>query len=232
MRVVALCETVAHAARLWRRIEPLPGIELSLLVANNSGQRRARFYGARTAELVLRPRAALRMARHIHLTACRLDDPAVGAWLDARQADVGLHGSSLIYRAPLIARFRLGILNAHIGLLPKYRGRAVMEWSLLNGDPTGITTFFVDEGIDTGPRVVLREEVSVARCGSAGEAKAYLFSLDAEMFARALEMMRDGADGVLGTQPAEGTRWYVMSELFTSVVDELLAQASERPATQ
>ena len=62
----------------------------------------------------------------------------------------------------------------------------VMEWSLLNADPTGITPFFVDEGIDTGPQVVDRRAVSVSGRGNVSDAKAYLFSLDTEVFGAAL----------------------------------------------
>src|SRR5436305_11718144 len=97
---------------------------------------------------------------------------------------------SVIYRRPAIEAFRLGILNAHIGLLPRYRGRSVMEWSLLNGDPTGVTTFFVDEGIDTGARIVLRQHVDVYDCPEVDDAKRYLFSLDGAMYAEALRRLR------------------------------------------
>ena len=63
--------------------------------------------------------------------------------------DVGLHKAGVIYRDATINAFRFGILNHHIGLLPAYRGRSVLEWSILQGDPVGITVFFIDTGIDT-----------------------------------------------------------------------------------
>ena len=90
-----------------------------------------------------------------------LDDPDSIAQLKAMKLDVGLHNSAVIYRDPTISAFRLGILNSHIGLLPKYRGRCVMEWSLLQGDPTSISVFFTDSGLDTGSRIAFSDEVAV-----------------------------------------------------------------------
>jgi folate-dependent phosphoribosylglycinamide formyltransferase PurN len=46
---------------------------------------------------------------------------------------------------------RLGVLNAHLGLLPEIRGMSSPEWSLLNDIPVGVAIHKIDEGIDTGP---------------------------------------------------------------------------------
>ena len=51
---------------------------------------------------------------------------------------------------------RLGTLNAHMGLLPMYRGMNVAEWAALNGEPVGCTVHFIDPGIDTGAIVAVR----------------------------------------------------------------------------
>jgi methionyl-tRNA formyltransferase len=64
-----------------------------------------------------------------------------------------------------------------------------MEWALLNCDATGITTFFVDEGIDTGPVIVIRREIDVSAHRDVATATRYLFSLDGEMFAQALRLL-------------------------------------------
>lgn len=56
---------------------------------------------------------------------------------------------------------KLGCINVHGSLLPKYRGAAPMQWSIINGDEkTGITTMFMDEGMDTGD-MLLKEEVKI-----------------------------------------------------------------------
>ena len=62
-----------------------------------------------------------------------------------------------IFRAPLIASSPLGILNCHAGQLPWYRGRNVLNWVLINDEPSfGVTVHDVDEGIDTGDIILQR----------------------------------------------------------------------------
>jgi methionyl-tRNA formyltransferase len=74
------------------------------------------------------------------------------AWLRGEQADVALvvaYGRILpkdVLDAP-----RLGCVNVHASLLPKYRGAAPITWAVVNGEPeTGITLMQMDEGMDTG----------------------------------------------------------------------------------
>ncbi len=56
---------------------------------------------------------------------------------------------------------RLGCLNVHFSLLPRYRGAAPVQWSLVNGEKeTGVTVFWLDEGMDTGP-VQSRRSVAI-----------------------------------------------------------------------
>jgi len=62
-----------------------------------------------------------------------------------------------------------GTFNLHASLLPQYRGAAPINWAIINGETeTGITTFFIDEKIDTG-RIILREKVELGKFETAGE---------------------------------------------------------------
>lgn len=99
-----------------------------------------------------------------------------------------------------------------------------MEWSLLKGHPAGITTFFIDEGIDTGAQLVVRESVDLSSFSEVSAAKQFLFSLNGVMFAKALEpLQRSDAAGVDYQKPEDGRRYYVMSNLFTEVVGQMLS---------
>src|SRR6185436_8391054 len=69
---------------------------------------------------------------------------------------VAVSAGSGILRKEALALPRLGTLNAHMGILPGYRGMNVAEWAAFNDDPVGCTVFWVDQGIDTGPIVVTR----------------------------------------------------------------------------
>ena len=63
-----------------------------------------------------------------------------------------------IFKRPLIDLAPKGCLNLHTALLPKYRGLMPSFWVLKNNEPkTGVSVFFVDEGIDSGPILVQKE---------------------------------------------------------------------------
>jgi hypothetical protein len=88
----------------------------------------------------------------------------VGVIRDLRP-DLGVHAGVGLLRRPLIEVFRLGVLNAHMGLLPAYRGMNVAEWAALEGSPVGCTVHLIDTGIDTGPILATRQ-VDTAGCRS------------------------------------------------------------------
>ena len=66
-----------------------------------------------------------------------------------------------IVPSPVFSAPRLGSICFHPSLLPKYRGASAINWALINGETvTGLTLFWVDQGIDTGP-ILLQKEVAV-----------------------------------------------------------------------
>src|SRR5580765_4279045 len=155
-----------------------------------------------------------------------LDDATSIERVRSLQCDVGLHAANVIYREPVISAFRLGILNAHIGILPGYRGRCVAEWSILQGDPTGVTVFFIDPGIDTGDRIVLREFVPSRGWHSVQALKNMLFRCDARLYRKALEALMSAECSFESNEISKGRRYYVMSRLLTRAVNQILAQPS------
>jgi Formyl transferase len=142
--------------------------------------------------------------------------------LRSLQCDIGLHAANVIYREATIAAFRLGILNAHIGILPGYRGRSVAEWSVLQGDPTGTTVFFIDNGIDTGPRIVVREFTTAGESTNVQALKAMLFSWDARLYRKALQALLSDGFQYTHNDVSKGKRYYVMSRTLTGAVDAIL----------
>ncbi|MDD3723664.1 MAG: methionyl-tRNA formyltransferase, partial [Lutibacter sp.] len=62
-----------------------------------------------------------------------------------------------------------GTFNLHASLLPNYRGAAPINWAIINGETkTGVTTFFIDEKIDTG-NIILQDEVAIGKNEILGE---------------------------------------------------------------
>lgn len=65
--------------------------------------------------------------------------------------DLIILGGSRIIKSNIIKIPKMGIINAHPGILPYYRGVDVIPWAILNGDEIGVTIHMIDEGVDTGP---------------------------------------------------------------------------------
>jgi methionyl-tRNA formyltransferase len=76
-----------------------------------------------------------------------------GAWVRAQHADVALVVAyGRILPADVLSGPRLGCVNVHASLLPKYRGAAPITWAVVRGErETGVTLMKLDEGMDTGP---------------------------------------------------------------------------------
>jgi methionyl-tRNA formyltransferase len=87
---------------------------------------------------------------------------------------------------------RIGFLNVHFSLLPRYRGAAPVQWALINGERvTGVTLFWLDKGMDTGP-VFLRREVPVLGDDDAASLFARLSSVGAELLEQGLAKISAG----------------------------------------
>ena len=229
MRAGILAHSLPAALRVYGEAERVAGCEPFVILCPTAGESSSRALFRHLARLFLK-RGRLKslrlvLSRRVFLFKEALDHPRAVERLRTLNLDVGLHKAGVIYREQTINCFRLGILNPHIGLLPAYRGRNVMEWSLLQGEPVGVTVFFIDSGIDTGRRIVLREEVDVSHCKSVAEAKQYLFDLDASFFHRALERLRSD-DFEYEVNEGSGRRYYVMSKLFRGVVEKLIEAES------
>ena len=87
---------------------------------------------------------------------------------------------------------KLGCINVHGSLLPKYRGAAPIQWSVLNGDKTtGITTMYMDVGMDTGD-MILKEEVNIGNDETTGELWERLSKIGAELLVKTLKLVEEG----------------------------------------
>ncbi|HEV7844180.1 MAG TPA: formyltransferase family protein, partial [Pyrinomonadaceae bacterium] len=156
MRAGILAHSLPAALSIYDELSSLPDCRAYVLLCRMPGESRLRSLAKNLARLLLEPGRlrSLRLifSRRVLLFRERLDHPRTLKRLEKLKLDVGLHKAGVIYREATINAFRLGILNPHIGILPRYRGRSVMEWALLEGGPIGITVFFIDTGIDTGER--------------------------------------------------------------------------------
>lgn len=88
---------------------------------------------------------------------------------------------------------RLGSICFHPSLLPKYRGASAINWALIRGETvTGLTLFWVDEGIDTGP-ILLQKEVKVGPDDTTGSLYFNkIFSLGVDAIGEAVDLIEAG----------------------------------------
>jgi hypothetical protein len=222
MKLVVFCDSI-HRVPEFRRHFAGSGHRLVFLVCDNR-ERPLRFVAGQLARVIARCSPAdwwwlvLSVGRGCtRFSFAPLGSAATLSLLDRLRPDLGLHAMGVIYREPVMSRCGMGILNAHIGRLPKYRGRSVMEWSLLCGDDTGITVFFIDEGIDTGRRLILYEPVPVDGFPALDAAKRHLFAQDARLYRRAVDLITRGEPSQ-DNDSAAGLRFYEMSDLLRRVV--------------
>jgi methionyl-tRNA formyltransferase len=139
------------------------------------------------------------------LQPARLRDPGWPERLAELHADVAVVVAfgQILPRAVLDAPAR-GSINVHASLLPRYRGAAPIAWAIMRGETeTGITTFQMDEGMDTGA-MLLRQAVEIAPPETAGELAARLAAVGARVLTDTLDrldaltpMPQDHADATL-----------------------------------
>ena len=86
----------------------------------------------------------------------------------------------------------LGTFNLHASLLPNYRGAAPINWAIINGETkTGVTTFFIDDKIDTGA-MILNSEIAIDPEESAGQLHDRLMLLGSETVIKTLKVIESG----------------------------------------
>ena len=86
---------------------------------------------------------------------------------------------------------KLGCINVHGSLLPKYRGSAPIQWAVINGEKvTGVTTMYMDVGMDTGD-MILKEETEIAPDETTGELWDRLAKIGADLLVKTLEQIEN-----------------------------------------
>ena len=112
----------------------------------------------------------------------------------------------LILPKPVLEAPRLGCLNVHASLLPRWRGAAPINRAIMAGDAeTGVTIMKMDEGLDTGA-MAMTERVSINTDMTAGELHDVLARLGADLMARALAAAERGSL-ILTPQPQAGATY-------------------------
>lgn len=98
----------------------------------------------------------------------------------------------------------LGTFNLHASLLPQYRGAAPIQRAIMNGETeTGVTTFFLEQEIDTG-KIVFAEKVAIGPEETAGELHDSLMAVGARLVVKTAEAIRQGTVQTVSQQELAG----------------------------
>ena len=136
-----------------------------------------------------------------------LRDPEAQAEFAAVPADAAVVAAyGLILPKPVLAMPRLGCLNVHASLWPRWRGAAPVQRAILAGDrETGITIMQMDEGLDTGA-ILLQRAIAIMPQATAGELTGALAALGARLIVEALDAVAGGAIAAR-PQPGDGVTY-------------------------
>ena len=107
-----------------------------------------------------------------------------------------------------------GTINLHASLLPNYRGAAPINWALINGDEeTGVTTFFIDEAIDSG-KIIAQEKVKISSSTNAGELHDELMSVGAELTLKTVAAISQQTHTVIYQDKFDGKDFKMAPKIF------------------
>jgi methionyl-tRNA formyltransferase len=159
----------------------------------------------------------------------RLRDPEWPSRLAAERADVAVVVAfgQILPKAVLDVPAR-GSINVHASLLPRYRGAAPIAWAIIRGETeTGITTFRMDPGMDTGD-LLLQERLAIGPEETAGELATRLSRLGAAVLVRTLDQLdtltpvpQDHGAATLAPRLKKEDGWLRLSEPARDLVNRI-----------
>jgi folate-dependent phosphoribosylglycinamide formyltransferase PurN len=218
----------AQLADLWHA----RGFQPALVVVETGSASVARQLAAGVRR---RPDDSVRICRGHgwrYARASTVNEPAAIKAIARVEPWLAVHAGAGLLRQPVLALPRLGTLNAHMGILPGYRGMNVAEWMALNADAPGCSVLWMDRGIDTGPIIVTRR-VDVGGCRSIDELRA---RVDASQLTELDSTLRSIVEkGIVpfsrGQRAEEGRLYFRMHADLRSVLESRLRQAAAGTTT-
>lgn len=133
------------------------------------------------------------LEKHLNiLQPTNLKDESFLAELKALQANLQVVVAFRMLPKVVWEMPELGTFNLHASLLPNYRGAAPINWAIINGETkTGVTTFFIDDKIDTGA-MILSEAIMIDKEETAGHLHDRLMALGSQSVVKTLKLIETG----------------------------------------
>ncbi len=181
MRIV-FCGTPEFAVPSLRRLAAEPGISVEAVITQPD---RPRGRGGNVSASPIKE-AALAAGLHVYQPETIKSESAQEFLKRVAPDAVVIIAYGQIVPARLLTIPRLGWMNLHASLLPRYRGAAPIYWSIANGETlTGLTTMQIDKGMDTGP-ILLQREMEIGPDETSPELAARMSELGAGLVMESL----------------------------------------------
>jgi methionyl-tRNA formyltransferase len=198
---------------------------------------------ARSVRLPGQTMTDLALGLRVPLVTVRdLNDPGAEVALARARPDlIAFTGGGLV-RENILSLPRLGVLNCHSGILPRYRGMDVAEWAVLEaGDAPvemGLTLHLMDRGVDTGP-LLLQSRAELRPGDTLAVIRTRLEPTMVSLMLDGIRGLRDGSLEPIPQVPEAGRQYFVMHPRLKAASAERLqrlvahrfrsAQATETP---
>ena len=181
MRIV-FCGTPDFAVPSLRRLAAEPGISVQAVITQPD---RPRGRGQNVSSSPVKE-AALADNLRVYQPETIKSDSALGFLKLLAPDAVVIIAYGQIIPARLLTLPRLGWINLHASLLPRYRGAAPIHWAIANGETTtGLTTMQIDAGMDTGP-TLLQQELKIGLDETSPELAERMSEIGAELIVDSL----------------------------------------------
>ena len=181
MRIV-FCGTPEFAVPSLRRLAAEPGISVEAVITQPD---RPRGRGQHVSGSPVKE-AALAAGLHVYQPETIKSESAQEFLKRVAPDAVVIIAYGQIIPARLLTIPRLGWMNLHASLLPRYRGAAPIHWAIANGETiTGLTTMQIDAGMDTGP-ILLQREIEIGPDETAPELAARMSEIGAGLVVESL----------------------------------------------
>lgn len=151
-------------------------------------------------------------------TVTSFNNSALIEELVALKIDVGVFCGGGILREKFLKSFSIGVLNCHMGILPKYRGMDVVEWPILENDlkHVGVTCHLMDNGIDTGDIIEI-VKVDAKKFKSINELRAYLSGVMLGLMIKSILSISKGDFQRHIQAQSDGKQYFVMHPLLKEI---------------
>ena len=177
-------------------------------------------------EYDLKANSLREMCKKANIKFKKISDPNDQQSIDfysSIKPDLIISIGSVILRENIISVPRLGILNVHQGILPKYRGMGVTEWPLLVGSKDGdielgVTSHLIEQGVDTGP-VIFVERLNFNELDDIGDLEPYFLRITLKAMQEGLKSAKKGFSNIQIQNEKGGKQYFDLHHRLKDVAE-------------